>query len=117
MLSILERKATTKPRDKYFNRFVSGDLSIDDYSKVLNDNNRAGSKSKGRGFKRNLSKTVHAIGQDTVKRLSEFFAGDGHALEQEEKPAAVANGGTKMSLNEILDELKDEPLPDPDSQE
>ena len=83
---------------------------------MLNDN-RPGSKSKGRGFKRNLSKTVHNIGHDTVKRLSEFFTGNGedHAQEQEVKP--VAANGTKMSLNEILNELKDEPLPDPDSQE
>ena len=103
-----EKKAT-KPKEKLFNRFIDGEISLQDYSDYLNATEMQSKVRKGAGHKRNLSKSVmQNVGQQTVKRLNNFFE-DASKKEQTQNP-------DKVCLKDFLDELEEKPLPEVDSE-
>ena len=105
----LMTKAQPRGKEKVLNKFLAGDLSIDDYAQHIDQK-----RSKNtRGHKRqNMNKTVDPRSQKSMKRLSEFFAGTN---EESKNGGLIVNtvipprkGELKMSLNDILADL-DEP--------
>ena len=57
--------------DKIYDRFVAGEISIDEYSSFINESSKVSSM---RGQKHTLNKTAQPLGRRNFKRLSEFFA-------------------------------------------
>ena len=63
-LRLLVEKKASKPAEKLFNRFIEGEVSIQDYSDYVNATGRQSKVKHGAGHKRNLSKSVmQNIGQ------------------------------------------------------
>ena len=63
-------KKVTKPAEKIFNRFVEGDISIEDYTAHINAS-KVSKTTRGHKRANNMgNKTTHIPN----KRLSEFFA-------------------------------------------
>ena len=110
-------KRKTTVNDRVLDKFLEGDMSIEDYTAAMN----VKVSKHGRGHKRGPNtSSLNRTTMPAMKRLSEFFGnspatpelGKQAEVEETKQAAKVLKSAVpKMSLTDILAEL-DEPVSD-----